>query len=167
MNDFKPKDLNDLPKDDPLLGALNDWAEGAEDYIPFDASALPEPKSPRAWNGWRAAATLAAAAMFVFALSQTSFTLSVGDTTLQWGAEAQGDPDELTSVLAEAQARDASIERSLAVHAEAINAIALDNALLAESLQTTAYQLAQRQELESAARVYDMQHLAQLVSYQP
>jgi hypothetical protein len=166
MNEFDSKEINDLPKDDSLYKSLHGWAEPGDDYRPFNASVLPKPKKPRTWTGWRAAATLAAAAMFVFALGQTSFSVTVGDTTLRWGAEAQADFDSLATALAEAQARNANIDQSLAAHADAINAIAVDNALLLESLQATAFQLAHRQELESAARVYDMQNLAQFVAYQ-
>lgn len=167
MNEFKPNELKDLSKDEPLFDPLQSWANDAEGYKPFDAAALPTPKKERAWAGWRAAATLAAAAVFVFALAQTSFTVSVGGTTLRWGGASQQDVESLAAALAEAQAHTADIEQSLVAHAEAINAIAIDNALLGDSLQATAMQLARRQDLESVARVYDMQNLAQLVHHQP
>jgi hypothetical protein len=161
MNDFESKNS----PDDPLAGALDRWANDSAGYQPFDPAMLAtSPK--RDTVRWRAAATLAAAAMFLFALSQVSFTISMGDTTLQWGTIVANESDELSVQLAETESRIALFENQLSTHVEAINTVAAQNAMLGESLNATAIELVQRQEMESAARIYDMRNLAQLVSYE-
>lgn len=154
-------------QEDPLGEALNRWANDSGGYRPLDTAKLETVRihAPRrVVFGLRAAATLAAAAMFLFALGQISFTVSLGDTTLRWGVTATDDVVGLSTQLAEAESRIVSFENQLMVHAEAINTVAIQNALLNESLHATAIELAQRQDFESAARVYDMQSLAQFVS---
>jgi len=169
MSEFNSDKGPDASQDDPLTGALDRWANGVEGYRPLDTevlATLSQPGRRRTTFGWKAAATLAAAAMFLFAMAQVSFTVSLGDASLQWGTIATGDVEELSTQLTNAETRIALFENQLITHAEAINTVAAQNALLGESLQATAFELAQRQELESAARVYDMQHLAEFVAYQ-
>jgi len=161
MNDFDAKHS----PDDPLVGALDRWANDTSGYRPFDATMLSTPPKRRIAR-WRAAATFAAAAMFLFALSQVSFTISMGGATLQWGTIVANESEELSTQLAETETRIALFEDQLSTHVDAINTVAAQNAILGESLNATAIELVQRQELESAARIYDMQHLAQLVTYE-
>ncbi len=160
MSTFNP---NQTP-DPALEDALKRWANDTSGYRPLDTTELAFP-ARRSLNGWRTAATLAAAAMVLLALAQVSFSVSLGDATLQWG-ESNDERSALAAQLAEAESRIAQFENQLSTHAEAINTVAAQNVLLGESLHVTAVELAQRQELESAARVYDMQNLAQFVSYQ-
>ncbi len=167
MSEFES---NKTSGDDPIADALKRWANDDHGYQRLDPSSMSLERHapvPRTRFGWRTAATLAAAALFVFALAQASFTISVGNTTLQWGHGEVTNADALSAQLAEAKAQIATFENQLNTHAEAINTVAAQNALLNDSLYATAVELAQRQELESAARFYDMQNLAQLVTYQP
>jgi len=161
------KFVSNRTPDDPLEDALNHWANDSQGYRPLDAAAVGQPYRQRFAPTWRAAAALAAAALFVFALGQVSFTVSLGGASLQWGAAPAGDVDDLSARLADAESQLALFKSQLTRHAEAINTVAVRNALLGERLQAAAIELAQWQELESAARVYDMQNLAQLVTYEP
>lgn len=160
MSTFDPNQ----PPDPALEDALKRWANDTGGYRPLDTADLAVPVRRRL-HGWRTAATLAAAAMVVFAMSQVSFSVSLGGATFRWGVSNE-DNAAMSAQLAEAESRIAQFEHQLSTHAEAINTVAAQNVLLGESLQVTAVELAQRQELESAARVYDMQNLAQFVSYQ-
>ena len=160
MSTFDPHQ----PPDPMLEDALKRWANDTGGYQPLDSTQIAMPIR-RSLYGWWTAATLAAAAMVVFALAQVSFSVSLGDATLQWG-ESSDNHSALAGQLAEAESRIAQFERQLSTHAEAISSVAAQNVLLGESLHVTAVELAQRQELESAARVIDMQNLVQFVSYQ-
>ena len=170
MSDFESNEGRDVSRDDPLAGALDRWANDAAGYRPLDTDALAvltPPNRRTAGVVWKAVAAFAAAAVFLFALAQVSFTVTLGDATLRWGTSATTDVGTLSTQLMTAEGHIAQLSQQLSTHAEAINTVAAQNVLLSDSLQTTAIELVQRQELESAARVYDMQHLAKMVSYEP
>ena len=102
---------------------------------------------------------VAAAALFLIALGQVQFSVTVGGATFAWGSaqhvsDATPDP-ALAAKVEELAARHAAAEQQLALMRNQYEA-------LVHSVKGTAEALAYSQQVESATRYRDVQQLLQL-----
>ena len=103
--------------------------------------------------------TAAAAALFLFALTQVQFSVQFGNTTFAWGKA----PAENTAVEA-LQVRLDEMESAQASTQAAVETVAMQTLALEESLNTTAATLAAAQQQEAIARYRDMEQLLALAA---
>lgn len=104
----------------------------------------------------------AVAAMFLLALSQISFTLSLGDSTLSWGQPVPVIVDD-SKQLERLQA----LETTAMETTEFVEALAQQTVALEDELQQTAAELVLTQQVETQTRYRDMERLMQLPVFQP
>jgi hypothetical protein len=140
-----------------VVGAVQAWAQTPEEHAPFDVGQMlrRERQTPRL-QGWRLPLSLAAAATFIFALSQTQFTLEVGGMKLGWGTvAAPADTGTLAAAVEENRAAAAEL-------AQQVQALAERDTALESGLQQAVAQLLENQQVEALARYNDVQQLLQL-----
>lgn len=104
----------------------------------------------------------AVAAMFLLALSQISFSVSLGDSTLSWGqpvAVNVSDPKQLERLEA--------LENTAMQTTDYVESLALQTVALEEELQRTATELVLFQQVETQTRYRDMERLMQMPAFQP
>jgi hypothetical protein len=148
-----------------LCTAVTQWAQEEVPPSPLALSELPvgdlefqRAKKQRTSAMWKAL-PWAAAAVFLLALSQVSFSVTMGDTTFAWGAG--GAPQTADPAIA---TRLATLETASAEANELASAVALRTMNLETELRDTAAELAQNQRLESEVRYRDMARLLTLLS---
>ncbi len=143
--------------------AATAWAQQPESYEPLALDAViqdgrvtpfarpPAARAPR-WF-WAAAA----AALVVLAVSQTRFSVTMGDTTFAWGRPAATSTTDtlvaLAAKLAEVESKHAKTEELVASVAERTLAV-----------EESAAQLAYNQQVEAETRYQDMATLIQRLS---
>lgn len=169
-----------------LVDGIAAWAEEPSPYRPLDLESLNLEQSgalrPGRWAsfgrrlketfglGGSLAWGLAAAALFVFVLSQTQFTLSIGNTTLYWGEPAPAEPDEeLQMQVAALAGQLGDVKETMLANGSRIQSVALDatarDLYLERSLRESESHLVDLQEAESRTRYRDMESMMRLVGY--
>ena len=143
--------------------AASAWAQQAEPYEPIALDALIQDGRvvpfvrPAAARVPRWLWASAAAAMILLALSQTRFSVTMGDTTLAWGRPATtstpGNLDALAAKLAEVESKHLKTEELIATVAERTLAV-----------EESAVELAYNQQVEAETRYQDMATLIQRLS---
>lgn len=98
---------------------------------------------------------VAAAALFLFALTQVQFSVQFGDAAFAWGQAPATD----NAAVAELQARLNAMEAAQASTQAAVETVAMQTVVLEENLNTTAATLAAAQQQEAIARYRDMEQL--------
>lgn len=125
-----------------------------------DSSTLRLPSKER-WAGVRIWAwTMAAAALLIFALAQTQFTLSIGNTELRWGKNLQ-DKEIRTSLENLQYQMDVGFQMA-DLNQRQIRALQLKGQQLSESFVQMTSWLARQQQLETETRLQDLKRLIQL-----
>lgn len=105
----------------------------------------------------------AAAALILFALSQTSFSIRMGDFVISWGRDADGNQVSQLSKNLSLLSEDVRLLRQNAIENQTrIQNVALRNTLLERNIQTAFTQLVYNQQLETRARYNDLQKLLRI-----
>jgi len=154
-------ELREAPGEAERLRAVVDtvatWAKAPVSYSPLrvqdldldEEEAAPAPAgrtTPLARRRWLAAATLAAAAAFLFALSQVSFTLQYGDKALHWGGQAATEaPAGLGQTVDALATRVQGLEQAAIDAHGLIQALQWQNAAMDEEFRNAALRLARSQ----------------------
>jgi len=165
--------------------ALRLWATEEIAARPFDIEAfrasqetrrLPQERTPlksvtpglRFLPG-RLAWALAAAALVLFALSQTHFTLTLGNATLHWGTPKRGDAETaLRAQLDESQDQLALLQGGMEQNMEILQAIAQRQIDTEKHFIEVTDRLGYYQQVEAATRYRDTNALMnELAAYQP
>ena len=149
------------------------WARSAEAGQPVDLEALTsrlegagygEEYPVSYWQRLRRlpfqAGPWAAAALLILALSQVSFSFSIGDATFAWGLEAMEDQagaNEFASSSVED--RLSAVERLAVEHDELLEAVAYGTLTLERDLNDTVAHLLRNQQVEAHTRRQDMERL--------
>jgi hypothetical protein len=117
--------------------------------------------SKERWAGVRTWAwTMTAAALLIFALAQTRFTLSIGNTELRWGKGLQ-DKEMRTSLENLHYQMDAGFQMA-DLNRRQIRTLQLKDQQLSESFVQMTSWLARQQQLETETRLQDLKRLIQL-----
>lgn len=112
--------------------------------------------------------SLAAAALLVFALSMTDFTIRFGQTELTWGRPA-ADPavDAVSAQLAGIAAELGELAQETLVSRDQIRQLAEWNAEIEQDFLLTTSELMRIQDYESQMRYQDDQNLLTLAGFSP
>ena len=150
---------------DPALAAdmkdflrdVETWAKRPVPGEPMDIDAVRQHEAPGrgGFKALRWPLSFAAAALFLFALTQVQFSLEFGDTQFAWGQA----PSAVNTGLPELQARLDAMEAAQASTQAAVETVAMQTVVLEENLNTTAATLAAAQQQETIARYRDMEQL--------
>lgn len=175
-----------------LFEEVEAWSEEPVPYTPLRAKDLPlEPAAPSrapqfeipplsaqsrrptpiGANGYRLAMTLAAAAMFLFALSRLEFTLRIGGSDLRWGhGPVSLDAVELKSGLASIEGKVEDLTQLTQLQGGQIREVAATasarTGLLETELLQTATELYRMQQVESQTRYRDVRQILRMSGYE-
>ena len=160
------------------------WSSESVEHVPLNmtdlgiaqASELPEGSSrdnPRSRipSFWVRAGALFAASAVLVAMTQARFSVSVGDNTFSWGMDKNRDiaenPDrpalEVTPIGL--ISRIEVLEQAATEMGDAVQALALQDSMMAESFKQNTLELAHYQRLESQARLSDMKRMMTWTDY--
>jgi hypothetical protein len=171
----KPNAESDIPSDAQWLAAdLRDWANSTMSAPPADMDSLRnrieservialEPR--RSWAPPRLAWNLAAAALFLFAFTQVSFTVRRGETEWSWGRQVIPAPDS-SNQLVNLQTSVENLAYTLNEHQAWLTSLAEADSQIKLSTAQTHTQLANWQKLESETRYADDEKLIALIQAQ-
>ena len=149
------------------------WARSAEAGQPVDLEALTsrlegarfgEEYPASNWQRLRRlpfqAGPWAAAALLILALSQVSFSFSIGDATFAWGLEAADDQEGAGEfALSAVEDRLGAVEGLAVEHDELLEAVAYETLTLGRDLNDTVAHLLRNQQVEAHTRRQDMERL--------
>ncbi|MEK7793911.1 MAG: hypothetical protein AAB353_05245 [Candidatus Hydrogenedentota bacterium] len=155
-----PEEAEELRR---VVDAASGWAKAPVSAAESDVVLYRAKSSARRPRPWYALPIgIAAAAAFVFAVSQANFTVSFGDSKLSWGASAPVEtaPVESSPALVALQERNANL-------GEIVEALAMQTALLQENFDSATNELAYTQYVDRQTRYQEMQQLLQLAGYTP
>ncbi len=134
-----------------------------------DATVPASPRKKFSWPGrWTWA--LAAAALLLFALSGTQFTLTFGSATLRWGTAKQsaGEEETLQAQLNQAREQLVLLQGGLEQNTEILQAIARRQIETEKHFTEVTKRLGYYQQVEAAMRYRDTNALMnELAAYQP
>lgn len=165
-----------------LIEGIERWAAEPVPYTPLEISDLrldrTQPFGSGEAESWSGASrrgpamawtwTLAAAALLVFALSMTEFTISFGQTELTWGRPA-ADPavGEVSAQLAGIASELGELAQETLVSRDQIRQLAEWNAEIEHDFLLTTTELMRIQADESQMRYQDDQNLLTLAGFSP
>ncbi len=135
-----------------------------------DVLAVPSPAlRKKSFLPGRLAWGLAAAAFFLFALSRTHFTLTLGNTTIRWGAaERSDDEDALRSQLKKTEEQLALLQGGMEQNTGILQTIAQRQIDTEKHFTEVTDQLSYYQQVEAATRYRDTNALMnELAAYRP
>lgn len=146
-----------------LCTQVRTWAKEEVDTAPLDLSQVYANDVQHLSlfrRATRSALPWAAAALFVFALSQVSFSVSFGDNVFAWGQQPALETTDTDALIERLHALEAATTET----GEFVEAIAQQTLALQDNLEETATELSIKQEMESIARYRDIERLINMSS---
>lgn len=171
------REMADSPKEAEefrnAFAVVGGWARSAETGQPVDFEALTsrlegagfgEEYPATYWQRLRRlpfqAGPWAAAALLILALSQVSFSFSIGDATFAWGLEAMEDQAGANEfALSSVEDRLRAVEGLALEHDALLEAVAYETLTLERDLNNTVAHLLRNQQVEAHTRRQDMERL--------
>jgi len=159
-----------------LIQGVKAWAKAPVAARPLDISqigietvgAAAVDRKGRFARSFSLALGMAAAALFVFALSQIQFSLQFSGTTIVWGKSLPAERlDELQAQVARNAISLEQVNLSAADNSRQIKDIVLTNLAMRDIFAESTAQLVRMQEIESQTRYKDMQGVLTLVGNRP
>ena len=169
---------------DRLIVGVKGWAKEPVASQPLDVSHFGRPDTPvgleneigsssgkrikRANRPLSLAIGIAAAALFVFALSQIQFSLQFGETAFVWGKSLSSERlDDLQAQVGRNAIELEQVELWAAGNTREIKDIVLTNLAMRDIFAQSTAQLVRMQEVESQTRYKDMKSVLTLVGHSP
>jgi hypothetical protein len=152
---------------------LQAWSAEPVPYEPFNLNAVSHKdvlqfqseygiKRRKRW-AWLRPTPLIAAAVLLLALTQVQFTISAGGNTFTWGQKpvAESPVQEDTEMASRLE----TLEQAAAEIGSAIEELEVRDSIMVEQFEHNASELARNQQLESQARLRDMQRMMWWTEY--
>lgn len=150
------------------LAAARGWASEPAEHSPVVMETLlaAEPASVAQSRWARRWPWAVAAGLLLIALTQLSFTVSVGDTSLAWGTNAEDSEREaLTEQVADLQIRYSALADAANESADFLGVAAYRINTLEQDLSHATTELARNQRAETRARYMDVQRILELTGH--
>jgi len=150
------------------IEAVRGWAAEPVEHSPVAMKTLlaAEPASGAQSRWARRWPWAVAAGLILVALTQLSFTVTVGNTSLAWGTNAEdGDRAVLTEQVADLEVRYRALANAANESAEFLGVAAYRINTLERDLSRTAEELARNQRAETRARYADVQRILELTGH--